>query len=171
MSLPTPTPTQAYCDVSALEAGIIHPPTERHIHDGKPAEVVAPSLSTAFLLRHTRTGYKLLSNLVEGELSLSIIRSIEQFFRLDTPRDILCLSHLYFSNHLGDTMKIGAFARTGYWLTCNTLDKLDDQTMKMRQQLKELEYQRNSRALICRLPVEIIGKIFTLTTSRIDSWN
>ncbi|KAK1234049.1 hypothetical protein PQX77_002757 [Marasmius sp. AFHP31] len=43
--------------------------------------------------------------------------------------------------------------------------------MKMRQQLKELEYQRNSRAPICRLPVEIVGKIFTLTTSRINSWD
>ncbi|KAL0068430.1 hypothetical protein AAF712_004508 [Marasmius tenuissimus] len=62
MSLPPPSSNQAYCDVSALEAGHVRLPTERFIHDGKPGEVVAaPSLS--FLLRHSKTGHKFLFDL------------------------------------------------------------------------------------------------------------
>ncbi|KAK1226480.1 hypothetical protein PQX77_010564 [Marasmius sp. AFHP31] len=36
----------------------------------------------------------------------------------------------------------------------------------MKQQLKEVEFQRNARVTVCRLPVEIIGKIFALTTDQ-----
>ncbi|KAK1226483.1 hypothetical protein PQX77_010567 [Marasmius sp. AFHP31] len=121
MSLPPPTPTQAYCDVSALEAGIIHLPTERFIHDGKPGEVVvAPSLS--FLLRHAKTGHKFIFDLGLRKdwenYPPSIVRYVEQVFRLDIPQDVceslkrgglspddvdvVCLSHLHF-DHIGDT--------------------------------------------------------------------
>ncbi|KAK1234047.1 hypothetical protein PQX77_002755 [Marasmius sp. AFHP31] len=91
MSLPPPTPTQAYCDVSALEAGIIHLPTERFIHDGKPGEVVvAPSLS--FLLRHAKTGHKFIFDLGLRKdwenYPPSIVRYVEQVFRLDIPQDV-----------------------------------------------------------------------------------
>ncbi|KAJ8084888.1 hypothetical protein PM082_003665 [Marasmius tenuissimus] len=54
-------------------------------------------------------------------------------------------------------------ATAGSWAICNTLEEFDDHIRKMRQQLTELEYCRNLRAPVCRLPVEIIGKIFTLT--------
>ncbi|KAJ8084855.1 hypothetical protein PM082_003632 [Marasmius tenuissimus] len=55
-------------------------------------------------------------------------------------------------------------AIAGSWATCNTLEEFDDHIRKMKQQLKEVEYHRNLRVSVCRLPVEIIGKIFTHTT-------
>ncbi|KAJ8084905.1 hypothetical protein PM082_003682 [Marasmius tenuissimus] len=121
MSLPPPSSNQAYCDVSALEAGHVRLPTERFIHDGKPGEVVAaPSLS--FLLRHSKTGHKFLFDLGIRKdwenYPPATVRFIKNDPRIDvkqdvfeslqkgglTPADIdiVCLSHLHY-DHIGDT--------------------------------------------------------------------
>ncbi|KAL0569661.1 hypothetical protein V5O48_012304 [Marasmius crinis-equi] len=125
MSLPSPASDQAYCEVSALEAGIIHLPTKAFIHDGKSGEVVvAPSLS--FLLRHSKTGRRLIFDLGLRKdwenYPPSIVRDINDFFRVKvqedvceslskgglTPDDIevVCLSHLHF-DHVSDPRRFG----------------------------------------------------------------
>ncbi|KAF9257078.1 Metallo-hydrolase/oxidoreductase [Marasmius fiardii PR-910] len=121
MSLPTPTPNQAYCVVSALEAGTVDLPVERFIHDGKPGEIiVAPSLS--FLLHHSVNGHKLVFDLGIRKdwesYAPPLVRKLKGDFRLKVEQDVseslvkgglspsevdvVCLSHLHW-DHIGDT--------------------------------------------------------------------
>ncbi|KAF8895462.1 hypothetical protein BD779DRAFT_1499672 [Infundibulicybe gibba] len=111
-SLPPPTKDQAYCDVSALEAGLIELPFEMFITDAPPGVIVAPSLS--FLLKHS-SSQKLFI------FDLGIRRDWENYpplrssgsnkytkFSLaqggTSPDDVstICLSHCHF-DHIGDT--------------------------------------------------------------------
>ncbi|KAL0570134.1 hypothetical protein V5O48_011826 [Marasmius crinis-equi] len=58
---------------------------------------------------------------------------------------------------------------TGYGDSHNTLEEFDEQIKKAKREVKELEYRRNLRVPICRLPVEILGRIFMFSTFY-DSW-
>ncbi|KAL0569660.1 hypothetical protein V5O48_012303 [Marasmius crinis-equi] len=121
MSLPAPGPDQAYCEVSALEAGIINLPTARFIHDGNPEESIhAPSLS--FLVCHSKTKHKFVFDLGirkdRANYPPAVVRYIDQVFSPETPQDVceslqkgglspenidvVCLSHLHW-DHVGDT--------------------------------------------------------------------
>jgi glyoxylase-like metal-dependent hydrolase (beta-lactamase superfamily II) len=60
MSLPDPGDNQAYCDVSALEAGIMTFPLYA-ILEGAQGAVTVPSL--AFLVRHTTSGKSIVFDL------------------------------------------------------------------------------------------------------------
>ncbi|KAL0575805.1 hypothetical protein V5O48_006159 [Marasmius crinis-equi] len=50
--------------------------------------------------------------------------------------------------------------------TSDTLEYFDEQMKKAREDLQELAYQRNLRVPICCLPVEILGRILILTSTR-----
>jgi glyoxylase-like metal-dependent hydrolase (beta-lactamase superfamily II) len=60
MSLPDPGENQAYCDVSALEAGMLKLPLEV-VLEGVQGAVTVPSL--AFLVRHTTSGKSIVFDL------------------------------------------------------------------------------------------------------------
>lgn len=120
-SLPPPASNQAYCDVSALEAGHLDLRTEVFIDDGKPGEVVrCPSLG--FLLRHSKTGHKFVFDLgirkdwqnypppvVEWihtvfpcYVTQDVIESLQKGGLQPSEVDVVCLSHVHF-DHVGDT--------------------------------------------------------------------
>ncbi|KAI0373433.1 Metallo-hydrolase/oxidoreductase [Pilatotrama ljubarskyi] len=135
--LPAHAPDQAYCNVSALEAGYIQVPLQWVIDTAKDGETsVLPAL--AFLIRHSKNGdvfvfdlgiRKDIENLPTGYLN----RINSMGFRTDIPQDAadslakgglaptdvkhLCYSHLHF-DHIGDsrpytasTFVVGAAAR------------------------------------------------------------
>ncbi|KAI0743375.1 Metallo-hydrolase/oxidoreductase [Daedaleopsis nitida] len=136
-ALPAPAPEQAYCLVSALEAGFVDLPLDYIIDTAKPGERQnLPSL--AFLLRHTKTGNTLV-------FDLGLRKDIDRFppayqdrikqmtFDVVVPEDAVdalakgglapadithvCISHIHF-DHIGDpaqfptsTFLVGAGAR------------------------------------------------------------
>ncbi|KAI8975865.1 Metallo-hydrolase/oxidoreductase [Trametes punicea] len=120
--LPAHAPDQAYCNVSALEAGRIQIPLDWAIDTAKEGEkVVVPALS--FLLRHTKNGDLFV-------FDLGIRKDIERLppayhkrislmgFKMDVPEDAadalakgglapmdithVCYSHIHF-DHIGDS--------------------------------------------------------------------
>ncbi|KAG7095747.1 hypothetical protein E1B28_006457 [Marasmius oreades] len=120
-SLPTPAPDQAYCDVSALEAGFVDLQTAMFIDDGKPDEIITgPCL--AFLLRHSRTGHKFVFDLGTRKdwenYPPAVVQWIHEVFHSRVPQDaieslqkgglapsevdVVCLSHVHW-DHVGDT--------------------------------------------------------------------
>ncbi|KAI0674768.1 beta-lactamase-like protein [Trametes maxima] len=121
MSLPPPTPSQAYCKVSALEGGSIDMDLDQLIDTAKPGERVdLPSL--IFLLRHSITGESLLFDLgippyIEqlpvGALALLTKMGVKLQGQPDlraalakgglSPEDIkhIIISHIHF-DHTGD---------------------------------------------------------------------
>jgi glyoxylase-like metal-dependent hydrolase (beta-lactamase superfamily II) len=121
MSLPSPVPNQAFCDVSALEAGLIGLLDEMFITNAVPGKVTtAPSL--AFLIRHSEKGGNFVFDLgirkdwqnypprivdwikkvypvtVEQDVAESIIKGGTSL----TDVDHVCLSHIHF-DHSGNT--------------------------------------------------------------------
>ncbi|KAL0578622.1 hypothetical protein V5O48_003365 [Marasmius crinis-equi] len=120
-SLPPPASDQAYCDVSALEAGIVDLPSAIFLDDAKPGEVdVAPSLG--FLLRHSKNGRKFVfdlgirkdwENLPPASakwarevfpcvIEQDAIESLQIGGLPPSEVDFVCLSHVHF-DHVGDT--------------------------------------------------------------------
>ncbi|KAI0768768.1 Metallo-hydrolase/oxidoreductase [Trametes elegans] len=119
--LPSPTPDQAYCRVSALEAGTIRIPLPYVIDTAQEGETkVIPSLS--FLLRHSKSGDTFVFDLgIRKDLSTlppAYLKRIDKMgFVTSVPQDAadslakgglaptdithLCLSHLHF-DHIGD---------------------------------------------------------------------
>ncbi|KAG6868144.1 hypothetical protein C0993_007218 [Termitomyces sp. T159_Od127] len=119
-TLPAPGFQQAYCDVSALEGGILELRSSQFTTSGIPGEVlVAPSL--AFLLRHSTNGDKFL-------FDLGVRKDWQTYFPPDTaklmetfgtsvPQDVveslakggtspaeistICLSHVHY-DHMGN---------------------------------------------------------------------
>ncbi|KAK7056828.1 hypothetical protein VNI00_002545 [Paramarasmius palmivorus] len=121
MSLPAPAPNQAYCDISALESGLVQLPTIEFIEDGKPGEVlIGPSLS--FLLRNNKNNKTFVFDLGIRKdwenYPPAVVQWCHDFFGVEIPQDVseslikgglkpsdcdfVCLSHLHF-DHVGDT--------------------------------------------------------------------
>ncbi|KAF8158352.1 Metallo-hydrolase/oxidoreductase [Crassisporium funariophilum] len=121
LSLPAPSANQAFCDVSALEAGLIDLPDEMFITEATPGNVTtAPSLS--FLLSHSENGQKFVFDLGIRKdwenYPPQIVSWIENTYKVDvaqnvveslakggtSPTDIayVCLSHCHW-DHTGDT--------------------------------------------------------------------
>jgi len=121
-SLPSPGNDQAYCTVSALEAGHLNLPMEMFLDNAAPGyAVIAPSLS--FLLRHSKTDKKFV-------FDLGIRKDVENFppmiqkwiidagFHTNVPQDVadsltkgglspsevdtVCISHCHW-DHIGNT--------------------------------------------------------------------
>lgn len=121
-ALPAPTPNQAYCDISALEAGFMHAPMRVFIDVAKEDEIdQLPSLS--FLLRHSTNGDTFTFDLgirkdLENAPTLTLARIQQLGFRLEIPQDAgdslakgglappdikhVCLSHIHF-DHVGNS--------------------------------------------------------------------
>uniref|UniRef100_A0A0W0EUS6 Putative Metallo-hydrolase/oxidoreductase n=1 Tax=Moniliophthora roreri TaxID=221103 RepID=A0A0W0EUS6_MONRR len=117
---PAPAPEQAYCDISALEAGFINLKLEMFLDDGKPGEVlIAPSLS--FLVQHSTNGKKLIVDLglrKDWENYSPINAITSKNWGVTVPQDVsvslregglspsdidtICITHVHF-DHVGDT--------------------------------------------------------------------
>ncbi|KAF8064000.1 beta-lactamase-like protein [Lyophyllum atratum] len=123
MSLPPPSADQAYCDVSALEAGMIELTWTGFTTSATPgtAEWV-PSLS--FLLQHSTNHKKFVFDLGIRKdwenFPPNVLEMVKKSFPLDIPQDVVdslakggtspsdistvCLSHIHF-DHVGDPTK------------------------------------------------------------------
>lgn len=120
MHLPPPTAGQAYCDVSALEAGLLDMPADMFVTTATKGERhIVPSLS--FLITHLRTGTRLLFDLgirhdihnfpqmyryrisppVQVE-SYDVCTSLEKGNLSSYDVDYVILSHCHW-DHVGDT--------------------------------------------------------------------
>ncbi|TFK40569.1 Metallo-hydrolase/oxidoreductase [Crucibulum laeve] len=121
MSLPSPRSEQAYCEVSAIEAGQIELPDDLILSNATPGAITtAPSLS--FLIQHSKNGHKLLFDLgirhdwqnyppavVENirmcnrvEVTEDVVQSLAKGGLSPSDINIICLSHCHF-DHVGDT--------------------------------------------------------------------
>ncbi|KAF8964387.1 Metallo-hydrolase/oxidoreductase [Flammula alnicola] len=121
MALPPPSANQPFCDVSALEAGLIELPDEMFISNATPGKVTtAPSLS--FLLNHSTTGQKFVFDLGIRKdwenYPPVIVDWIHNVYRVHVKQDVaesivkggaslsdiayVCLSHVHW-DHTGDT--------------------------------------------------------------------
>jgi glyoxylase-like metal-dependent hydrolase (beta-lactamase superfamily II) len=122
MTLPPPTKDQAYCKVSALEAGLIELPLAIFLTEADPAtgeKDLAPSLS--FLLHHSNNNKKFIFDLgIRKDLenyppaTRECIKTVFPCHVTEDPVDSLakggygpddidyiCLSHVHF-DHVGD---------------------------------------------------------------------
>jgi glyoxylase-like metal-dependent hydrolase (beta-lactamase superfamily II) len=122
MTLPLPTQAQAYCDVSALESGLLELPLVMFITSptGPNDTSLAPSLS--FLLQHSTNKKKFLFDLgIRRDwenLPPKTVEWVTNYSKLYVPQDVVeslakggispsdistvCLSHCHF-DHIGDT--------------------------------------------------------------------
>ncbi|KAF8195442.1 Metallo-hydrolase/oxidoreductase [Pholiota molesta] len=121
MILPQYSPNQAFCDVSALEAGHIGLTDEMYITGAIPGKVTtAPSLS--FLIRHSTSGQTIVFDLGIRKdwenYPPVVVEWVRQCYPLSVPQDVaeslvkgglppsdvnyVCLSHCHF-DHIGDT--------------------------------------------------------------------
>ncbi|KAK7469193.1 hypothetical protein VKT23_003684 [Stygiomarasmius scandens] len=122
MTLPPPAQDQAYCDVSALEAGVIELPLNIFLQEEDPASTrkdIAPSLS--FLLQHNKRPEKFIFDLgIRKDFEKyppTVNQWIKTVFPVQVPEDpvdnlakgnlspneidYVCLSHLHF-DHVGN---------------------------------------------------------------------
>ncbi|KAJ8455378.1 hypothetical protein ONZ45_g18963 [Pleurotus djamor] len=121
MSLPAPSPSQAYCTVSALEAGFIELPDHMYITTAIPGSITkVPSL--AFLITHSESKKRILFDLgIRKDFATgytpATIKRIHDIFVTDVPKDVvqsleeggvkpsdvdtIILSHLHW-DHIGD---------------------------------------------------------------------
>ncbi|KAK1230351.1 hypothetical protein PQX77_006561 [Marasmius sp. AFHP31] len=120
-SLPPPAPNQAYCDVSALEGGLIDLQSAIFLDNAEPEEVITtPSL--AFLLHHSKNGKTFVFDLgirkdwenyppaavkwarevFPCNVQQDALESLEKGGRSPSEVDFVCLSHVHF-DHVGDT--------------------------------------------------------------------
>ncbi|EEB91658.1 hypothetical protein MPER_09953, partial [Moniliophthora perniciosa FA553] len=91
MSLPPPAPNQAYCDVSALESGLVQLPTAAFIDDGEVGDVpIGPSLS--FLLRNNKNNKTMVFDLGIRKdwenYPPTVVQRIHEFFGVEVPQDV-----------------------------------------------------------------------------------
>ncbi|KAI1789711.1 Metallo-hydrolase/oxidoreductase [Ganoderma leucocontextum] len=119
--LPEPRLNQAYVDVSALEAGIIHLPLQLFIKGASPSDVsVCPSL--AFFICHIPSGNSVVFDLglrrdvasyptvvqehIAKWMPVTVPQSVDESLAKGgiNPKDVqrVILSHLHF-DHIGDT--------------------------------------------------------------------
>ncbi|KDR78197.1 hypothetical protein GALMADRAFT_65036 [Galerina marginata CBS 339.88] len=122
MSLPNPAADQAFCNVSALEAGLLDLPDALFITNAEEGHVtVAPSLS--FLLRHSQKGTHLVFDLgirkdwenyppvvvdrIKAtylvEVKQDVVESLEKGGLSPAKIDYVCLSHCHW-DHIGNTL-------------------------------------------------------------------
>ena len=122
MSLPPPAEDQAYCNVSALESGLIDLPLDIFITNAKQGAVeTAPSLS--FLIQHSKRREKFIFDLGIRKdwenYPPASIKWIKEVFSVNVPQDVVeslakggltpsdittvCLSHLHF-DHTGNPL-------------------------------------------------------------------
>ncbi|KAJ7584754.1 Metallo-hydrolase/oxidoreductase [Mycena floridula] len=121
MPLPQRVKDQAYCRVSALEAGLIDLPLEHFIVTASPGAVSrTPSLS--FLIQHSEKPQKFVFDLgIRKDIENfppAVVKWLEEMYTVSTPQDVVeslakgglspvdidtvCLSHCHF-DHVGDT--------------------------------------------------------------------
>jgi len=122
MSLPAPAENQAYCTVSALEAGLVDVPLAQIVDTAREDDVARfPCL--AFLLRHSTSGETLVFDLGtrkdwEEGLPPALVKAVKRWYTVEVPQDAIeslkkggyepsqinyvCLSHVHF-DHQGDT--------------------------------------------------------------------
>ncbi|TFK40570.1 Metallo-hydrolase/oxidoreductase [Crucibulum laeve] len=121
MQLPLPSPNQHYCNISALEAGLINLPDVMFINNADPTHVTtAPSLS--FLLIHSANHQKFIFDLGIRQdwenYTPAVVRWIKKTYKIDVKQDVaqslqkggtspadittVCLSHCHW-DHVGDT--------------------------------------------------------------------
>ncbi|KAF5376045.1 hypothetical protein D9615_007660 [Tricholomella constricta] len=120
MSLPPPSANQAYCDVSALEAGMIRL-VLAHFTTSATPDAVSNSPSLAFLLQHSTKHTKFVFDLGIRKdwknLPPRTVELVKEPFHVDIPQDVVeslakggispfeistvCLSHVHF-DHIGD---------------------------------------------------------------------
>ena len=119
--LPAPGAVQAFCHVSALEAGLIELPEEMFIADATPGKVItAPSLS--FLLNHSTHDQKFVFDLGirkdSDNYPPSVVEWIRTTYHIQVQQDVVeslqkggtstsdiryvCLSHAHW-DHVGNT--------------------------------------------------------------------
>ena len=122
MSLPAPITNQPFCDVSALEAGLIELPDELFITKAVPGKVTtAPSLS--FILIHSESKQKFIFDLgirkdqnnhppfvvdlikttYPVHVTEDVMDSLEKGGTSPSDIDYVCLSHDHW-DHTGDTI-------------------------------------------------------------------
>src|SRR5882757_3774750 len=120
-TLPPPGVNQAFCDVSALEAGLIELPDEMFITNATPGKVTtAPSLS--FLLNHSTHDQKFVFDLGIRKDTENypppVVEWIKSVYHVHVQQDVVeslqnggtsasdiayvCLSHLHW-DHTGNT--------------------------------------------------------------------
>ncbi|PFH53966.1 hypothetical protein AMATHDRAFT_72986 [Amanita thiersii Skay4041] len=91
MSLPPPSVDQAYCRVSALEAGHLEVPLQYFISNPSQERLEAPSL--AFLLRHSSNNQHILFDLGIRrdwrKLPPAAIERVDEFFTPRVPQDVI----------------------------------------------------------------------------------
>jgi glyoxylase-like metal-dependent hydrolase (beta-lactamase superfamily II) len=122
MILPPPTQTQAYCDVSALESGLLELPLVMFTTSTTDPNVISIAPSLSFLLQHSTSNKKFVFDLgIRRDWENyppKTVERIKNFFKLHVPEDvveslakggtspsdisIVCLSHCHF-DHVGDT--------------------------------------------------------------------
>jgi len=122
MSLPSPAKNQAYCTISALEAGQVDVPLAQIVDTAKEDDIERfPCL--AFLLRHSTKGSTFVFDLGtrsdwEEALPPALVNAIKRWYHVEVPQDAIeslqkggyepsqidyvCLSHIHF-DHQGDT--------------------------------------------------------------------
>jgi len=122
MSLPSPAADQAFCNISALEAGILDLPDEMFITNSQPGHVtVAPSLS--FLIRHSQKDTHIVFDLgirkdwenyppvivdwikstYPVQVRQDVVESLAKGGIPPTKIDYVCLSHCHW-DHTGNTL-------------------------------------------------------------------
>lgn len=121
MSLPPPSDDQAYCNVSALEAGHIELALEMFINPATPGSIYIPP-SLAFLIQHSKSRKNFVFDLgIRRDWENyppSVVQRIKTTFPVNVPQDVVeslkkgglspseistvCLSHCHF-DHVGDT--------------------------------------------------------------------
>ncbi|KAJ3977795.1 Metallo-hydrolase/oxidoreductase [Lentinula raphanica] len=121
-TLPPPANDQAFCTVSALEAGHLKLPLEVFLDNATPGSVL-PTPSLSFLLRHSKTGKKLVFDLgirkdlenhppcvqkwiIDTSFDPSVPQDVAESLILGglSPADVdtVCISHCHW-DHTGDT--------------------------------------------------------------------
>lgn len=130
--LPPPRSNQAYCDVSALEGGVLKLPCALMVSTAAPDEtLVAPALS--FLLTHSESGARMLFDLgickdIEASLTPTIVDRAKKVFNTTVPQDVpeslskggltpddvecVCLSHVHCRMYTGTTSETHLCSRT-----------------------------------------------------------
>lgn len=122
MALPPPRPAQAFCDVSALEAGIIELPLVMFVTNNTDPNAVSVAPSLSFLLQHSDNQQKFVFDLGIRKdwenYPPKTVQWIKDIFKVRIPQDAaeslikggispseirtVCLSHCHF-DHVGDT--------------------------------------------------------------------